>query len=108
MRFDEKVWALVAQIPEGRVCAYGDVAAAMGSPRVARQVGFALARLDVNARPEVPWQRVINAAGRISGRGDTIRAELQEQLLREEGIAFDDSGRCDLRRLRFMEFEPLA
>jgi len=108
MRFDEKVWAMVTQIPEGRVCAYGDVAAALGSPRAARQVGFALARLDVDSRPDVPWQRVINAAGRISGRGQVVRAELQEHLLRAEGVAFDDSGRCDIRRLRFVDFEPLA
>jgi methylated-DNA-protein-cysteine methyltransferase-like protein len=107
VRFDQKVYAMVCQIPSGQVCAYGDVAAAMGSPRAARQVGFALARLPLDRVDEVPWHRVINGRGMISGRGDLLRPELQEQLLEGEGIAFSVSGRCDLNALRFLEFEPL-
>ena len=107
MRFDQKVYAMVRQIPPGRVCAYGDVAAAMGSPRAARQVGFALARLPLDQADDVPWHRVINARGMISGRGDLLRPELQEDLLKAEGIAFSVSGRCDLATLRFLAFEPL-
>ena len=107
MRFDEQVYALVAQIPRGRVSAYGDVAAAMGKPRLARHVGFALARLPWDQAEVVPWHRVINAQGRISARGDLIRPDLQEQLLGAEGVAFDASGRCAMARLRFTNFEPL-
>jgi methylated-DNA-protein-cysteine methyltransferase-like protein len=107
MRFDEHVYALVAQIPKGRVSAYGDVAAAMGKPRLARHVGFALARLPWDQVEAVPWHRVINTQGRISARGDVFRPDLQEQLLRAEGIVFDGSGRCAMARLRFVAFEPL-
>ena len=107
VRFDQKVYAMVRQIPRGKVCAYGDVAAALGSPHAARQVGFALARLPLDQAEEVPWHRVINARGMISGRGDLLRPELQEDLLKAEGIVFSASGRCDLKALRFFEFEPL-
>ena len=107
MRFDEKVYALVRQIPRGQVCAYGDIAAALGSPRKARQVGFALARLPIQLSDEVPWHRVINAQGRISGRGDLVRPELQEVLLRSEGVRFNTSGGCELAAYRFVDFEPL-
>jgi methylated-DNA-protein-cysteine methyltransferase-like protein len=107
--FRAAVYALVEQIPEGRVMSYGDLAAAAGSPRAARQVGYALAALPPDRLPDVPWHRVINARGRISGRGDSGRAEVQEHLLAAESVTFDASGRCDFERLRwfgFGEHEP--
>ena len=104
MSFYEEVYALVAQIPSGRVCAYSDVAAALGSPRAARQVGFALARLPRARADQVPWHRVINAQGRISGRGDLVRADLQRALLKREGVIFDAHDRCDLSNYRFVDF----
>jgi methylated-DNA-protein-cysteine methyltransferase-like protein len=85
--FRSRVYAVVREVPAGRVTTYGDVGAALGSPRVARQVGFALSALPADT--DVPWQRVINARGRISSRGDTGRAELQRALLEEEGVRFD-------------------
>ena len=56
----------------------------------ARWVGGAMA-----ACPEdVPWQRVINSKGEISLRPG---AEHQHQLLEEEGIAFNERSRIDLK-----------
>lgn len=40
--FSEKVFAIVAQIPRGKVSTYGQVARLMGSARSARYVGYAL------------------------------------------------------------------
>ena len=105
--FYERVYAVTSRIPVGRVATYGDVAAAIGSPRAARQVGWALARLDPERARIVPWQRVINAKGMISGRGELERAELQHHLLESEGIVFDHRGRCDLREVR-CTWEDLA
>jgi methylated-DNA-protein-cysteine methyltransferase-like protein len=96
--FHGRVYELVRQVPAGSVTTYGDVAAALGSPRVARHVGWALAAL---RDEDVPWHRVVNARGEISFRGDTARATLQEARLRAEGIAFDRAGRLDLRRHRW-------
>lgn len=49
---------VVAQIPEGRAMAYGDVAAAIGS-RAARGVGQVMAYYG----GDVPWWRVVRASG---------------------------------------------
>ncbi len=99
--FHARVYALVAQVPPGRVTTYGDVAAALGSPRVARQVGWALAACRDD---EVPWHRVINARGTISFRGDTPRAVLQRARLEWEGVRFDEQGRVALAALRHTTF----
>ena len=88
----------VREVPAGRVTTYGDVASALGSPRVARHVGWALAAL---RDADVPWHRVINAKGMISFKGDTPRAELQRHRLEAEGVRFDARGRVELSRLRW-------
>lgn len=95
--FHARVYAVVRSIPAGRVSTYGDVATRLGTPRVARHVGWALAAL---REDDVPWHRVINARGTISFRGDTPRAVLQRALLEAEGIPFDVRGRVDLRAFR--------
>ncbi|MCC6624607.1 MAG: MGMT family protein [Deltaproteobacteria bacterium] len=97
--FYARVYAVVSMVPAGRVTTYGDVGTILGSPRVARQVGWALAALPPDTR--VPWQRVINAHGTVSWRGELARAALQEALLRAEGVAIDERGRLDLPALRW-------
>jgi methylated-DNA-protein-cysteine methyltransferase-like protein len=96
--FHGRVHAVVRTVPAGRVTTYGDIATLLGSPRVARHVGYALAAL---TDPTVPWHRVINAQGCISHRGDLVRAESQRRRLEAEGIEFDARGRIDLQRFRF-------
>ncbi|MFH1463883.1 MAG: MGMT family protein [Pseudomonadota bacterium] len=97
--FHAQVAAAVGQVPAGRVTTYGDVASVLGSPRVARQVGWALAALPAGS--DVPWHRVINARGLISHRGDMVRATEQRRRLEAEGIVFDPSGAVDLALLRW-------
>lgn len=97
--FNARVYAVVRLVPAGFVTTYGQVATLLGSPRVARHVGFALAALSRTDEP-VPWHRVINAQGRISHRGDVRRAA-QQRLLEREGVAFDERGRVDLKRFRY-------
>ena len=96
--FRARVYDVVRAVPAGRVTTYGDVGTVLGSPRVARQVGFALAALTDET---VPWHRVINASGRISHRGDVVRAEEQKRRLEAEGVEFDANGRLDLVALRW-------
>ena len=91
--FDE-VYRVVAMIPQGRVATYGQIAAHLGNPRAARTVGWALSSLPSGM--DVPWHRVINSQGRISGSSQGYRAHEQMALLEEEGIVFDESGRIDL------------
>lgn len=93
----EKIYAVIRRIPSGKVATYGQVAALAGLPRRARMVGQAL-----RSTPEgidLPWQRVINAGGRISARGGIGWEEgYQRHLLEEEGVVFTESGRVDLER----------
>ena len=105
--FRERVLALVARIPPGRVTTYGQLALLAGQPGAARQAGYIMNAL-MDGDSGLPWQRVINAQGRVSthklGFGD-----LQEGLLRAEGVEFDSSGRCDLARWQWWpEEEPHA
>ena len=96
--FRERVLSIVEAVPRGNVVTYGQVALLAGSPRAARQVGMVLHGL--READEVPWQRVINAQGKIS----TYRigsGELQRALLEAEGVEFDSEGRVDLGRFRW-------
>ncbi|WP_081759149.1 MGMT family protein [Thioalkalivibrio sp. HK1] len=89
----ERIYAIVCQIPPGRVATYGQVAAIEGNI-TARIVGYALASLD-HARQEVPWQRVINRSGEISERRGGGGTDRQRSLLESEGVVFDARGRLD-------------
>jgi methylated-DNA-protein-cysteine methyltransferase related protein len=100
-RFFVHVYRLVSDVPKGKVVTYGQVAALLGAPRAARAVGTALRYLPRPFSRTVPWQRVINAAGGISLRGDVGRAEEQRWLLEAEGIEFDRQGKVNLKRYRW-------
>jgi methylated-DNA-protein-cysteine methyltransferase-like protein len=104
----QRIYAVVARIPAGRVATYGQVAALAGLPRQARLVGYSLHGLPDGS--DLPWQRVVNAEGRVSQRAEPGYAEgLQRHLLEEEGVVFDLSGRIDLKRYRWEpEAPPLA
>jgi len=93
-KFFEEVYRVVSMIPPGRVATYGQIASDLGNPRAARTVGWALSSLPRGM--DVPWHRVINSQGRISGTPGGRRASEQRAMLEEEGIAFDDDGRIDL------------
>ncbi len=89
--YNEQVWHLVRQVPYGKVVTYGQIAQMLPPPVGvdpdeyktfgARWVGEAMAACPA----DVPWQRVINAQGKISPRPG---AQRQRQLLEEEGILF--------------------
>lgn len=98
--FSDRVYWLVQQVPAGQVVTYGQIALLAGSPRAARAVGT-LMRNSLANGVELPWQRVINASGGISFKGDFARAELQRRLLDEEGVVFGNNGKCDLEQYRW-------
>lgn len=95
----EPIYAVVRRIPHGRVATYGQVAGLAGRPGHARQVGYALAALGPGSR--VPWQRVVNAAGRCSARAAPGGELTQRLLLEDEGVAFGPGERIDLARHRW-------
>ena len=90
--FRDRVYAAVRLIPYGRVATYGDVALWCGAPRQARQVGWALHSLPSDLADDVPWQRVINAQGRVSTHPEEYGTRRQIERLRAEGIAVSEDG----------------
>jgi methylated-DNA-protein-cysteine methyltransferase-like protein len=78
---------------------YGQIAALLGPRLSPRAVGWALH----GCPQDVPWQRVVNAAGGVSTeRLPDLPPGLQRALLEQEGVVFDDAGRCDLGRYRHL------
>jgi len=94
-----RVYAVVRQIPPGKVATYGQIAKIVDRC-TARMVGYAMAAL--RGRADVPWQRVINSKGEISTRSRGDGALRQRKLLEKEGIRFDPKGRVNLRKVRWV------
>jgi methylated-DNA-protein-cysteine methyltransferase-like protein len=94
----ERIYAVVRQIPRGKVATYGQIARRVDrcTPRM---VGYAMAALSRGTG--VPWQRVINYKGEISRRRHGDGGLRQRKLLEGEGIRFDSRGRVDLQNVRW-------
>jgi methylated-DNA-protein-cysteine methyltransferase-like protein len=97
----EKIYEVTRRIPEGQVATYGQIAQIVGSC-TARMVGYAMSAL--NASSDVPWQRVINSQGKISIR-EGYGGEIQQKLLEDEGVRFDNQGKVDLKRYGWQNSE---
>ena len=94
----DAVYALVRSIPRGRVMTYGQIASLLGYALSPKAVGWAMH----TCPDDVPWQRVVNAAGSCSTdrRGD-LPPGLQQTLLEREGVEFRLDGSIDLARHRY-------
>jgi methylated-DNA-protein-cysteine methyltransferase-like protein len=87
--FFERVYAIVRQIPYGKVTSYGAIAKALGTARSARMVGWAM-----NASHHlegVPAHRVVNRNGLLSGKHHFDGTNLMQQLLESEGIKVENN-----------------
>lgn len=96
------VYALVRQIPRGRVSTYGAVARAAGNPRAARGVAALMA---CNPTPiVVPCHRVVYSDGRLGGFSMAGGVAKKVELLRAEGVEVRDGRIVDFERRLFTEF----
>lgn len=86
MNFFAKVYFYTKKIPKGKVASYGQIAALCGSPRAARQVGWALHLIPSEQFKNIPWHRVINSKGYISTTCPEHTPDLQKQMLQKEGV----------------------
>lgn len=99
--FREKIVDFVSVIPKGKVASYGQVAAACGQPRAARQVGQILKNLDISLYKRIPWWRVINSKGEISIKGNwTADKTQQKQLLEKDGVIVSKDLKINLEKHR--------
>lgn len=78
--FQQKVWRALCAIPYGETRTYGEIAAAVGSPRAARAVGMANHENPILIA--VPCHRVIGANGKLVGYGSGL--DMKEALLQLE------------------------
>lgn len=92
--FFEKVYAVVKQIPFGKITTYGEIARMLGT-RDARKVGWALY---TNKDPKVPCHRVVNRNGRLAPNFAFDGAKEQRRRLLAEGVKFTDETHVDLER----------
>ena len=98
--FSERVYALVARVPPGRVVSYGQIARWLGMPRAARQVGWAMR----NCPEPLPWQRVVMADGSVAGG---LYAGVRRARLEAEGAVFLPDGRVDMAVCRWTGLDDI-
>ena len=96
-QFLAQIFAVIHQIPRGKVTTYGEIAKFAGYPGYARHVGKALGNLPKDSK--LPWFRVINSQGRISLKGDDLKR--QRDKLIEEGVEVTPEGKLNLRKYKW-------
>ena len=93
--FYEEVYALLREIPDGKVTTYGRIGELLGNRRYARTVGNAL-----HANPDgdkYPCYKVVNSKGRLSASYAFGGIEAQKRRLEAEGIEVIDY-KVDLKK----------
>jgi len=94
--FKERVYALVATIPEGRVMTYGDIAALCGQANASRIIG-GLAHF---GPVDLPWHRVVNRLGECAS-GYYGGKEGHRLALEQEGFSVVDYRIVDFEERRW-------
>lgn len=83
--FFEKVYSIVALIPEGKVTSYGAIAKAIGASKSSRTVGYAM-NACVKLDQDLPAHRVVNRNGVLTGKHHFPGQDTMQRLLEEEGM----------------------
>ncbi|WP_409028955.1 MGMT family protein [Gracilimonas sediminicola] len=96
--FYERVYEVVARIPQGKVTSYGAIARYLGVESGARMVGYAMNNYrSYDLGYELPAHRVLNRLGQLTGRahfeGDTMKERLQQ-----DGVQFKEDYTVDIER----------
>ena len=105
--FFEDVYAVVRQIPKGRVTSYGAIANYLGTKLSARMVGWAM-NVASNAKPKVPAHRVVNRNGMLSGKAHFATPTLMEELLLKEKIKIEKDTIIDFEKLFWDPYKELG
>ncbi len=89
--FNDKVYALVAAIPKGKVMTYGQIAAHAGAAWAAWEVG----QIAHTGPSDLPWQRVVNKQGGLASGYPGGKAG-HKQVLESEGYEVNDDFQLDI------------
>ncbi len=88
-----RIVGAIRAVPKGAVASYGQIAMVAGHPRGSGAAREVVRILNALSRKEnLPWWRIVRRDGAIAlpeGEG----AELQRELLRQEGLVFDREGK---------------
>ena len=93
--FRNRVYELVAQIPNGRFMTYGQIAALCGAAWAAWEVG----QIAHTGPDNLPWQRVVNKSGGLAAGWPQGGKAAHAEVLRSEGIEVSEDYRVDIGRL---------
>ena len=105
--FFEDVYAVVRQIPKGRVTSYGAIANYLGTKLSARMVGWAMNAAH-STKPKVPAHRVVNRNGMLTGKAHFATPTLMEKLLIKEKIKIKDDTIIDFEKLFWDPYKELG
>lgn len=92
--FRKRVCGVVAQIPEGRVMTYGQIASLCGNARAGRIVGGIAHFGD----PSLPWHRVVNKKGGLAN-GYPGGMITHKKHLESEGVFVTDDFLINIEAL---------
>lgn len=98
-KFKDRVIETVRSIPKGKVASYGQIAAIVGVPRAAIQVGWVLHKAGDDG--VTPWWRVINRHGFISTKCEEHNKNVQRELLERDGVVVDRNLKVDMKLYRW-------
>lgn len=91
-RLAPRLLAVIASIPRGDWCSYGEVARRAGLPGYHRLVARLLAHLPRGSK--LPWHRVLKADGRPGMAEGSPGWREQLQRLRAEGVRVENGRAC--------------
>lgn len=95
--FYKKCYAVVRQVPFGRVTTYGAIAKAVGAPKSARTVGYAMNASHNDS--SIPAHRVVNRKGLLTGKHHFSGPQIMQQLLESEGVQVVDDQVQDFEQI---------
>lgn len=96
--FFEDVFAVVMQIPKGRVTSYGAIANYLGTKMSARMVGWAM-NASHSSGLNVPAQRVVNRNGMLTGKNHFSTPTQMEDLLKKDGVRVEKDSVVDFEKI---------
>ncbi len=83
--FFDSVYAIVREIPLGKVTSYGAIAQCLGAKHGSRMVGWAMNAAHSN--PTIPAHRVVNRNGLLTGKNHFSSPTEMQERLEKEGVS---------------------
>ncbi len=100
--FKNRVYDLVAQIPQGRLMTYGQIAGLAGAAWAAWEVG----QIAHTGPVDLPWQRVVNKQGGLAAGYPEGGKEHHKAILEAEGYVVSDEFTVKINELLWNPNQP--